>query len=61
MSTYLITIEVALQDSALALEAAIQAELRERGEPFCWAVTDVDCQRQRVLVDALLWLKPEIS
>ncbi|MEP0874189.1 hypothetical protein NDA01_31325 [Trichocoleus desertorum AS-A10] len=61
MSAYLITIEVALQDSALALESVIQAELQKRGEPFQWAVTDVDCQRQIVSIDALLWLKPELS
>ncbi|MBD2096116.1 hypothetical protein H6F90_13290 [Trichocoleus sp. FACHB-591] len=61
MTSCLITIEVVLQDSALELERVIEAELQKQGEPIHWAVTEVDCQRQRVLVGALLWLKPELS
>lgn len=48
MTTHFITAEVDLQDSALDVNAAIEAKLAEQGEPLRWAVTAVDGDQAQV-------------
>lgn len=54
MTTHFITAEINLQESPLALQQEIEAELQKRGEPLRWAVTDVDMEQQKVTVEAIV-------
>lgn len=54
MTTHFITAEINLQESPLALQEEIEAELQKRGEPLRWAVTDVDMEQQKVTVEAIV-------
>jgi hypothetical protein len=42
MTTHFITAEIDLESSPAALNAAIQSELQNRGEPLRWAITAVE-------------------
>lgn len=57
MTTHFITAEIDLQESPLALQQAIEAELQKRGKPLRWAVTDVDAEQQKVTVEAIVTRK----
>lgn len=54
MTTHFITAEIDLQESPVAMQQAIEAELQKRGEPLRWAVTEVDSERQKALVEAIV-------
>ncbi len=54
MTTHFITAEIDLQESPLALQQEIEAELQKRGEPLRWAVTDVNEEKQKVTVEAIV-------
>ncbi len=54
MTTHFITAEINLQESPLAVQQEIEAELQKRGEPLRWAVTDVDEEKQKVTVEAIV-------
>ena len=49
-----ITAEVALQATPIQLQQAIESELQKQGEPLRWAITSVDIERQKVLVEAII-------
>jgi hypothetical protein len=61
MTTHFITAEIDLQESPLALQQEIEAELQKRGEPLRWAVTDVDEDQQKVTVEAILTREEEVG
>jgi hypothetical protein len=53
MTTHFITAEIALPDMAADsvatdLNAAVQAELRQQGEPLRWAITGVTAGKAQV-------------
>lgn len=54
MTTHFITAEIDLQESPLAMQQAIQAELQKRGEPLRWAVTEVNLDQQKATVEAIV-------
>lgn len=54
MTTHFITAEIDLQESPAEMQRAIEAELQKRGEPLRWAVTEVDSDRQKALVEAIV-------
>lgn len=54
MTTHFITAEIDLQESPLAMQQAIEAELQKRGEPLRWAVTDVDVDQQKATVEGIV-------
>lgn len=54
MTTHFITAEIDLQESPVQLHSAIEAELQKRGEPLRWAVTGVDVEQQKALVEAVV-------
>jgi len=54
MTTHFITAEIDLQASPAEMHQAIETELKQRGEPLRWAVTDVDLDRQTVIVEAIV-------
>lgn len=51
MTTHFISAEVHLHDTAEELHEAIEIELQKHGEPLRWAVTDVDVDRQKAVVE----------
>ncbi|MBE9077733.1 hypothetical protein IQ241_10560 [Romeria aff. gracilis LEGE 07310] len=54
MHLQFVTIEVSLGPVAATLSQAIEAALRQRGEPLRWAVTAVDPGRQVARVEAVV-------
>lgn len=54
MTTHFITAEIDLQESPIAMQQAIEAELQKRGEPLRWAVTEVDPDNQKAIVEAIV-------
>lgn len=54
MTTHFITAEINLEESPEAMQQAIAAELQKRGEPLRWAVTDVDVDNQKAVVEAIV-------
>lgn len=61
MTTHFITAEIDLQESPVAMQQAIEAELQKRGQPLRWAVTDVDVEQQKAYVDAIVTSDVETS
>lgn len=59
MTTHFITAEIDLQESPVQLQQEIEAELQKRGEPLRWAVTDVDTERQKAQVEAIVTVEAE--
>ena len=51
MTTHFISAEVDLHNTADELHSAIEIELQKHGEPLRWAVTDVDVDRQKAVVE----------
>jgi hypothetical protein len=54
MTTHFITAEIDLQESPVKLPTAIEAELEKSGEPLRWAVTEVNEEKGKVLVEAVV-------
>lgn len=59
MTTHFITAEIDLQETPAELHQAIEAELQKQGEPLRWAVTSVDVEQQKALVEAVVTLEPD--
>ncbi|HAX78752.1 MAG TPA: hypothetical protein DCY88_23705 [Cyanobacteria bacterium UBA11372] len=54
MTTHFITAEIDLNESPAKLNQEIEAELKKRGEPLRWAVTNVDEKQQKATVEAIV-------
>ena len=54
MTTHFITAEIDLSENPLTLQRAIEAELQEQGEPLRWAIAQVNPERQKVQVEAIV-------
>ena len=54
MTTHFITAEIDLQENPIQLQQEIEAELTEQGEPLRWAITEVDREKDRVKVEAIV-------
>lgn len=54
MTTHFITAEIDLQESPIAMQQEIEAELQKRGEPLRWAITEVKENSQKVVVEAVV-------
>lgn len=54
MTTHFITAEIDLQESPVKLPQAIESELKKSGEPLRWAITEVDQEKGKVLVEAVV-------
>lgn len=59
MTTHFITAEIDLQESPVQLQQEIETELQKRGEPLRWAVTQVDTERQKAQVEAIVTVESE--
>jgi hypothetical protein len=53
MQTHFLTLELDLQTAA-ALQPSILAALRQEGEPLRWAITQVDQERGKIQVEAVV-------
>ncbi len=58
MQTAFITAEVNLATSPAQLHDAIEAVLRQQGEPLRWAIVSVNSQRQTVAIEAVVTVEP---
>ncbi|MCP2731781.1 hypothetical protein [Limnofasciculus baicalensis] len=54
MTTHFITAEIDLQETPNQLHQAIESELQKRGEPLRWAITNVDTDAQKAMVEAIV-------
>jgi hypothetical protein len=54
VNTIFVTTEVPLQSSPLALRRDIESNLAAQGEPLRWAITEIQPEHQRVVVEAVL-------
>ena len=54
MTTHFISAEIDLEESTQELQQAIKTELEKRGEPLRWAVTNVDQERGKVQLEAIV-------
>ncbi|NJK99419.1 MAG: hypothetical protein HC910_02215 [Spirulinaceae cyanobacterium SM2_1_0] len=54
MTTHFITAEIDLQETPTQLQEAIETELAKQGEPLRWAVTRVEPERQKAVVEAVV-------
>lgn len=54
MTTHFITAEINLQESPAETQRAIETELQKRGEPLRWAVTEVNEEMQKAVVEAIV-------
>ncbi|HEY9673556.1 MAG TPA: hypothetical protein V6D11_19085 [Waterburya sp.] len=61
MTTHFITAEIDLQETPVQLQQAIEAELQKRGEPLRWAVTQVDTERQKAQVEAIVTVESNFA
>lgn len=52
--THFMTAEIALASSAAKLVQEIEAELEKCGKPLRWAITNVDIERQKATVEAIV-------
>lgn len=59
MTTHFITAEIDLQASPVELNQAIEAELKKRGEPLRWAITEVNEETQTAKVEAVVTCEAE--
>jgi len=57
MTTHFISAEVDLPNTAEELDSAIKIELEKHGEPLRWAVTEVDVDRQKAVVEGYVLVK----
>ncbi|MFB2980542.1 hypothetical protein [Microseira sp. BLCC-F43] len=54
MTTHFITAEIDLTESPAKLNQAIESELKKRGEPLRWAITNVDAKQEKATVEAIV-------
>jgi hypothetical protein len=54
MTTHFISAEIDLQSTPTELQQAIETELKKQGEPLRWAVTEVDLEKQKAKIEAVI-------
>lgn len=57
MTTHFITAEIDLQETPAQLQWEVEKELNKQGEPLRWSITQVDEQKQKAHVEAILTKK----
>jgi hypothetical protein len=61
MKTSLVTIQVPLHPSTVALRSAIEAALGQYGQPLRWAITAIEDRTQTAHVEAVVTLEAAAS
>ncbi len=54
MTTHFITAEINLQENPLELQQEIETQLEQEGKPLRWAITEVDQEKEKVIVEAIV-------
>lgn len=54
MTTHFITAEIDLQETTIKLQQEIESKLDQEGEPLRWAITQVDKNKQKATVEAIV-------
>jgi hypothetical protein len=54
MTTHFITAEINLQEDPQLLQQEIEAELKKRGEPLRWSITEVDTAESKAKIEAIV-------
>lgn len=54
MTTHFITAEIDLTENPLTLQQVIEAELQKQGKPLRWAIAQIDPEREKVQVEAII-------
>ena len=54
MTTHFITAEIDLSEDPLTLKNTIETELKKKGEPLRWAITQVDPKTKKGQVEAIV-------
>ncbi len=54
MTTHFITAEIDLQETPLQLKQEIKTQLEQQGKPLRWAITEVDQEQEKVVVEAIV-------
>lgn len=56
MTTHFVTAEIDFQETPAQMHFQIEAQLRSIGEPLRWAIVNIDMQRQKAIVEAVVTL-----
>lgn len=56
MNTKFITVEVELEETPARLHSQIEVELQQHGEPLRWAIANIDIERHKAIVEAIVTL-----
>jgi len=59
MTTHFVTTEIDFQETPAQLHSQIEAQLRLSGEPLRWAITSIDTQRHKAIVEAVVTLESQ--
>ena len=57
MTTHFITAEIDLQETTTKLQQEIESKLDQEGEPLRWAITQIDKDKQKATVEAIVTSK----
>ena len=57
MNTKFITVEIELEETPDRLHSQIEVELQQHGEPLRWAITSIDIERHKAIVEAIVTLE----
>lgn len=57
MITIFITAKIDLQEDIARLNQSVEAELYKYGEPLRWAITNIDEQNNKVIVEAVITIE----
>jgi hypothetical protein len=61
METHFITAEIDLQETPQKMQELIEQELQKQGQPLRWAITNVDTQRQKAQVEAIVTVSESVA
>ena len=57
MNTKFITVEIELEETPARLHSQIEVELQQYGEPLRWAITNIDIEQHKAIVEAIVTLE----
>ncbi|MEO8894138.1 MAG: hypothetical protein ABI417_21850 [Coleofasciculaceae cyanobacterium] len=61
MKTHFITAEIDLPETPQKMPELIEQELQKQGQPLRWAITQVDTQRQKVQIEAIVTVSDAVA
>lgn len=61
MNTKFISVEIELDQTPARLLSQIEVELLSYGEPLRWAITNIDIEQHKAIVEAIVTLESDTS